>query len=120
MKRKPMTRAQVAQKVWQVLISAAHNRQVITYELLAGLIDMGGPGTLAYPLGCVMYYCQERGWPALTVLVVKKKMGRPGTGLTTVLDQDAERERVFAFEWFKQTPPSIEALESAHKEGSAV
>ncbi len=45
-----MTRAQRAQLAWQVLVAAAHNRQVLTYTIVAERIGMGA-GTLAEVLG---------------------------------------------------------------------
>ena len=38
------------------------------------------PYTLAAPMDCILNLCTLRGWPALTVLVVKAKTGRPGVG----------------------------------------
>lgn len=38
-----MKREQRAQQIWQVLVSAAQNHQIITYEELSALIGMG-PG----------------------------------------------------------------------------
>jgi alkylated DNA nucleotide flippase Atl1 len=109
-----MTKSERAQQVWQVLVSAAHNRQVFTYGILANLIGMG-PGTLARPLGCVMKYCEQQGLPPLTVLVVGKKTGTPGSGLETVdpRHKDEQREKVFQYKWFIRLPPSAEHLEAA-------
>ena len=94
-----------ALQLWQVLISAAHNRQVLTYEIAAKQIGLVSRG-LAQHLGHIMRYCKRNGLPPLTVLIVKKGRGLPGTGLTTVSNPDAERERVFAHNWFGMKPPS--------------
>jgi hypothetical protein len=111
-----MTRSERGQQIWQVLVSAAHNRQILTYKLLAELIGMG-PGTLATPLGTVMFYCKQRRLPPLTMLVVNSKMGKPGRGLPQPGDQNRERERVFGYYWFKALPPSAPELEQAYKRG---
>jgi alkylated DNA nucleotide flippase Atl1 len=108
-----MTRAERAQQVWQVLVSAAHNRQVLTYEILAKEIGLKAY-TLARPLGCVMKYCEKNDLPALTVLVVSKGRGTPSSGLETVKpsDQDREREKVFATPWFSRLAPSAAEFDS--------
>jgi len=109
-----MRKSERAQQVWQVLVSAAYNRQVLTYGILAKLIGMG-PGTLARPLGCVMNYCEKNGLPPLTVLVVRKRTGTPGSGLETVKPRhtDEQRERVFRHNWFARLPPSAKHLQAA-------
>jgi hypothetical protein len=78
-----------------------------------------GAGTLAGPLGCIMYYCEQQNLPPLTALVVKKKGGKPGSGLISVQpsDLDARRQDVFREEWFKRLPPSAQELETAHENG---
>lgn len=113
-----MKREERAQQVWQVLVSSAHNHQIITYGALAELIEMG-PGTLAGPLGCVMHYCEQNRFPPLTALVVQKKLGKPGEGLTSVNPKtlDANRQKVFAFRWFERIPPSAQDFADAYAGG---
>ena len=109
-----MTRAERAAQIWQVLVSAAHHRQILTYEILADLIGIGpegkGAGTLAQPLGHVMEYCRANGLPPLTVLVVNKGTGQPGSGLTTIKELHSDRERVFAHQWLRLRPPQVGEL----------
>lgn len=111
-----MTRSERAQLAWQVLVAAAHNRQVLTYSILADHIGMG-PGTLAEVLGCIMHYCAQKNLPPLTVLVVNKDTGLPGAGLRTLEDLPRDRERVFAEEWFKRLPPTEPELDAAFRSG---
>lgn len=113
-----MKREERAQQAWLVLVSAAHNRQIVTYEDLASHIGMGA-GTLAGPLGCIMHYCDQSGLPPLTSLVVRKKGGRPGSGLSKVrpADIDAKRQEVFRYRWFKRLPPSAEEFAIAFSNG---
>jgi len=101
-------------QIWSVLVGCAHNRQTITYKLLAGLIGMGA-GTLSRPLGHVMRYCDGSDLPALTSLVVKKGGGKPGSGLETVPSgqMDKMREAVYRYEWYKDLPPTIKQLENS-------
>lgn len=109
-----MTRIERAAQVWQVLVAAAHYRQVLTYELLADMMGMGpegkGAGTLAQTLGVIMRYCDANKLPPLTVLVVNKKTGQPGRGLTTVKELHTDREKVFAHMWYQMAPLQMEEL----------
>ena len=107
-----MKNAERALQIWQVLTGAAHNRQTLTYEILADLIG-SGPITVSVskPLDFLMKYCDQKGLPQITVLVVQKNSGKPGPGLTTVKDPDAERERVFNYLWFREPPLTVQDLE---------
>ena len=111
-----MTRAERALQIWQVLIGAAHNRQTLTYEMLADLIDMGGPGVLAQPLWLVANYCAQKRLPPLTVLVVKKDTGQPSTDLISQ-DPDRDRERVFNQPWFQFGPLQVSDFEGVPASG---
>ncbi len=102
-----MTRPERALQIWQVLVGAAHNRQILTYEILARLIGMGA-GTLSQTLDIIMHYCQQRKLPPLTAIVVRKDTGLPGTGLTTPRELNREREAVYTHLWYRQVPPQLE------------
>ncbi|RJP68895.1 MAG: hypothetical protein C4532_11915 [Candidatus Abyssobacteria bacterium SURF_17] len=108
------TRPLRALQIWQILIAAADNRQILTYNLLAKKIGYKGAGTLAQTLGHIMYYCQHNGLPPLTVLVVNEDTGLPGEGLLEA-DLNADRELVFRFNWYSIVPPTPEELEEAYK-----
>lgn len=103
-----------AQQIWQILLSAAHNRQVITYKILAKLIGYGGPGVLGDPLACIAYWCNDNKLPPLTSLVVNEKTGLPGKGIP-IKKAPTYREKVYAFDWFKIVPPSREELRQAYE-----
>jgi len=105
-----MKSAERAAQIWQVLISAAHNRQTITYEQLARLIGMGDKGYLITggvkgPLGRVTWYCERKEYPPLTCLVVSKNTGRPGTEFSNL---DVQREEVFEKRWLSLPPVLVE------------
>ena len=100
-----MTTNERALQLWQILISAAHNRQVLTYEVACkptGLQPLG----LANFLNPILHYCERNQLPPLPILVVSKETGRPGRGFPALNDLDAERERVFAHNWFGMPPPT--------------
>ena len=92
-------------QVWQVLVSAAHLRQTLTYTLLADRIGID-VGTLAQPIGMVSRYCSLKQLPPLTVLVVQADAGTPANGYSVSTDVDFAREAVYQLEWFKLRPPS--------------
>ncbi|HZU39078.1 MAG TPA: hypothetical protein VFA18_24345, partial [Gemmataceae bacterium] len=89
-----------------VLTGAAHNRQSLTYTLLADRIGMGA-GTLSGSLDLVMRYCHRNELPPLTVLVVNQETGLPGAGLSTLEEVNRDRERVFNYPWAKRFPVQI-------------
>ena len=110
-----MTKEERSLQIWQVLISAAYNRQLFTYELIADLIGVGKDGkgaiALGYYLGALMQYCKEKRFPPITALVVKKGTGKPGSGLRTLSRHpDRDREKVFKYAWFKEHPVQIHEL----------
>ena len=73
-----------------------------------------GEGVFADMLGHIAFYCKQNGLPSLTDLVVKKNTGLPGDGLATqVADFNAERERVYAHDWYLIFPPTVEELSDA-------
>lgn len=106
-----MTTYERAIQIYQVLIAAAHNRQILTYQILGKTIGVPARG-LAPHLGHLMRYCKRAGLPPLTVLVVQKDSGKPGEGFTTFEDLHRDRERVFAQDWYRMKPLSAANLEA--------
>ena len=97
-------------QIYQILIGAAHNRQVLTYEILGKMIGVPARG-LAGHLGHLMHYCQRAGLPPLTVLVVQKNSGKPAKGLTTSKDLHRDREKVFRHDWYGMRPLTVADLQ---------
>lgn len=106
-----MTRAERAMQVWQVLISAAQNRQTLTYKMLANHLEFEGAGVFAHILGRVMVFCETNDLPPLTCLVVNQTTGLPGAGLTTIEDLPKDRESVYNHNWFSMFPVQISDFE---------
>ena len=113
------SRAERAMQVWLILVGAAHNRQTLTYGILAEILGFKGAGVLGHTLGHIMHYCREENLPALTVLVVNQETGLPGAGLTET-DLNAEREAVFDFKWYGIIPPTPADLAGAYSRASGV
>jgi hypothetical protein len=103
---------------WLVLVSRAHNHQTITYAELTRLMR----GKTAPPivregqwkglrLGQLYTYCAERGLPILPVIVVTKETGLPADMAPYYPNErngpepNAEREKVFNYDWFALHPP---------------
>ena len=105
--------AERALQAYLILIGVAHNRQTITYWDLTMLMHgHGAPQTVPAALGRIVRFCERCGLPRLSVLVVDKITGCPGD--THIYDQvgiDAERQKVFACEWYRLWPPSLEDLQ---------
>ncbi len=68
--------------------------------------------SLAQPLDIVMNYCHSNELLPLTILVVKKRTGIPGHGLTTIEDLNGDREKVFNHKWYRMKPISLSDLEN--------
>jgi hypothetical protein len=106
-----------AVQIWQILVSKAHNRQIMTYNDLRKILGLGGAGVLAHPLGHIMYFCSQNGLPPLTALVVNAETGIPGEGLDVDGDLNVAREKVFKYNWYGLYPPSEKQFDEAYKKG---
>ena len=85
-----------AVQIWQILMGKAHNRQTLTYGMLAKLLGYGGAGMLGGHLEPVALYCRQNDLPPLTALVVEQSMGVPSVDLTGN-DPNVDREDVFRY-----------------------
>ena len=106
-----------ALEVWQVLTGKALNRQTLTFEDLAGVLGMAAGIAVTSFVPVVGQFCEKYGLPPLTVLVVLKGQGKPGSGFSGDWDKlDAAREQVFDYAWFRVVPPTPEQLKQVHDE----
>lgn len=103
-----------AQQIYQILLSAAHNRQIISYKILAKIVGFGGSGVFGDMLGCIAYWCEQHKLPPLTSLVVNEKTGLSGDGIP-IKKAHTYREKVYAFKWFEVVPPTQEELRRAYE-----
>ena len=104
--------AERASQIWPVLAWAAHNRQVLTYEILGRLIGVPRQG-LAKLLEPIQSYCLRNRLEPLTILVVRQDTGMPGVGFVAAQDISATQARVFAYDWVKHGCPSVDEFERA-------
>jgi hypothetical protein len=82
--------------------------------MVAGLIGYKIPVALGEPLFHIKHWCEVNGLPPLTVIVVNKETGKPGSGIS-LIDIDIAREEVFNYAWYRLVPPTIEELKEAYK-----
>lgn len=106
------TRPTRALQAWLILVSRARNRQTLTYGMLDELMGYGS-AHLGPILDYILKYCQANDLPPLTVLVVNKDTGLPGSGMGDY--NFAQQEQVFRFDWFAIVPPTPEELEAVYK-----
>lgn len=104
-----------AAQIWSVLALAAHNRQVLTYEMVAKLTGMPRVG-LGQCLEPIQSYCLVHDLPPLTILVVSEKTGMPGVGFIAAHDIPTAQQNVFKNDWLAHGGPSPEKFARALKE----
>jgi len=101
-----MTQPQRASQIWSLLICAARERKSYTYGDIAQILGFGGAGVMSRFLAPIMWFCEDKYYPPLTILVVNRETGAHGDGLITVEnDVNEVRESVFNFDWFSLEPP---------------
>lgn len=105
-----------AQQIWPILVAAAAERRILTYGMVAHLIGYKVSVALGEPLFHIKHWCEVNALPPLTVIVVNKETGKPGSGMSLV-DGDTAREEVFNYAWYSLVPPTVEELKDAYKAG---
>jgi|SRR6266511_4625313 len=112
-----MSAAERAAQIWSVLALAAHNRQILTYEIVGRLIGVPARG-LGHLLEPIQSYCLVNKFPPLTILVVQEGTGIPGSGFTAASANEFSKKQleVFAFDWLDHGAPTPEDLANAAAE----
>lgn len=113
-----MTKYQRSAQLWSLLVCAARERRTYTYGEAARILGLGGAGVMGSFLGPIMFFCVQKEYPPLTVLVVNQETGLPGEGLTTIENVNGDRERVFRFDWFGIVPPESGDFEKSDQAAS--
>ncbi len=112
-----MNRSERACQIWAILAWAATNRQSLTYGHVSKLIGVptSGLGQLLEP---IQSYCLINNMPPLTILVVQKETGLPGSGFTgaSALDYAKAQIDVFAMNWLEHGNPQPEKFEEAFQQ----
>lgn len=91
------------------------NRQTLTYLGLSKMMyGKDAAGVLDKILGHVAWFCIDNKLPPLTALVVGKKRGTPGQDIPVAsASMDAQREMVYATDWYDIYPPSEDELSAS-------
>jgi hypothetical protein len=107
-----MKREERAQQLWSILVLAARNRQVLTYELIAQACGVPAPSVGDF-LRPIQQLCIERGLPPITSLIVNKNTGLPGDGFLAESVPLAQIQS-FAWDWLAIQSPSAEDFANAY------
>lgn len=91
--------------IWPLLVFAAENRRVLTYDLLGRLIGVREHdlGPLLEP---IQSYCILKGRPPLTSIVVNARSGLPGEGFIAASNLPQAQAETFLFDWLAYPAPS--------------
>ena len=108
-----MTREERAQQLWSLLVLAARNRQVLTYEIVAQACGVPAPSIGDF-LRPIQQLCVDSNWPPLTSIIVQKESGIPGTGFIGASDVPRAQMSVFAKNWLEEDAPSAQQLAEAY------
>lgn len=113
-----MTREERAQQLWSILVLAAKNRQVLTYEIVANACGVPAPSIGDF-LRPIQQYCSENKFPPLTSIIVNKGTGLPGDGFIAAENVPLAQIQTFSRDWLDQQAPSAEQLADAYSRAPA-
>lgn len=108
-----MKREERAQQLWSILVLAAQNRQVLTYEIVAQACGVPPP-SLGDFLRPIQQYCSEKGLPPLTSLIVNKNTGLPGEGFIAAENVPMAQIQTFSVDWLSLTAPSADQFADSY------
>lgn len=95
-----------ATRAWPILALAATQSRDLTYKQLGAELGIHHRAC-RYVLHEIQTYCQDQGWPILTMVVVNSKTGLPGAGCVVhepdVIEEKRAELRVFP--WLEQENP---------------
>ena len=101
-----------AHQAWPLLIWAAKHQQILTYKDLYECTGLAKPGVGSIALDPIWKYCQKKGYPALTAIVVNSETWLPGDELNFTPDEVPEMQKnVFQYNWNEAESPTPEILE---------
>jgi putative restriction endonuclease len=97
-------------QVWSILVFAATNQKLVSYETLAKLLGVPTPavGGFLFP---ILHYCTQNDLPPLTAIVISHVTGRLGDGFPADLDIFKSQSRSFVYHWLS---PNIETPNANH------
>lgn len=108
-----MRREERAQQLWSILVLAARNRQVLTYEIVAQACGVPPPSIGDF-LRPIQQYCSEENLPPLTSIIVNKISGLPGEGFIGAENVPLAQIQTFGIDWLSIPAPSAEQLADSY------
>lgn len=108
-----MKREERAQQLWSILVLAARNRQVLTYEIVAQACGVPPPSIGDF-LRPIQQYCSETNLPPLTSIIVNKNTGLPGDGFIAAENVPLAQIETFSADWLSLPAPSAEQLADSY------
>ena len=108
-----MTREERAQQLWSILVLAARNRQILTYEIVGQACGVPAPSIGDF-LRPIQQFCSENGLPPLTSIIVNKNSGIPGEGFIAAENVPLVQIQTFSKNWLEERAPSAEQLAEAY------
>ena len=108
-----ITDVQLASAYYPILMELAEHKHCLTYGELVDLakkrypdrpaVQKAIPVSTGRRLDVVRAFTMEHNLPDLSALVISKGTGECGAFYTRHFDPEAERQRIFAFDWSKAT-----------------
>ena len=104
-------------QTWILLICAARDRKIYTYEELGKIINVV-PADVSDILRPIMRFCEKKEYPKLTILVVNTNTRLPGMGLRGIdkTNIGRETEKIYNYSWLSIGLPDINDFNNADKD----
>ncbi len=107
-----MSRFDLTDRIWPLLVLSAGQRQLMNYDLLARLV--GAPeAELGRLLEPIQSLCILKGLPPLTSIVVSARTGLPGEGFIAAENMPQAQAETFLFDWLQIPIPTREDYREA-------
>ena len=107
MEKMELSQAEQAVRVWEMLVLAARNQQLLSYARVASFTGIAKED-LTETLGLIHNYCRKNNYPLLNCLVVSRVTGLPGDDFPEKMDRVAmkvEQAKVFDHDWGRSEKP---------------
>ena len=106
---KAKKRAEYADLMWPVLVSAAKKKRIMRYAEIGEAIGLNAR-SVGQPLDPIQEYCIAKKLPRLTGIVVLKSTGKPSDGYKgNQQSPEKDQEKVFKYtSWNKKSPGAAE------------
>jgi hypothetical protein len=101
-----MDKHQRAAQIWALLVMAARNQPLLSYNDIESMTGVARHGVGTF-LGPIQTYCERNGLPPLTSLVIKEETGMPGTGFTGAAGRVEGSSPLLRFDWTAKKAPKV-------------